>query len=70
MNGVAENSIYGNQEHKTQSSDMKVISGLLSDEEKSLNKNKPWRIVVRRIVSDGGSNYEDIYGDTTGNQSV
>ena len=25
-----------------------------------LNKNKPWRLVIRRIVSDGGSSDEDL----------
>ncbi len=30
--------------------------------EREINRNKPWRIVIRRSVSDGGSDYENIPG--------
>jgi len=36
----------------------------------TINYNKPWRVVIRRIVSDGGNNYEDIYGEQNSNQSM
>lgn len=32
-----------------------------------VNHNKPWRIVIRRIVSDGRSDYENISGDQQSN---
>ena len=28
--------------------------------ENMINRNKPWRIVIRRIVADGGSDYKDL----------
>ena len=27
---------------------------------KQINYNKPWRQIIRRVVSDGGSNHEDL----------
>ena len=34
---------------------------------KIINHNKPWRIVIRRIVSDGRSDYENISGNQQSN---
>lgn len=45
-----------------------VLPGIITDNE--INRNKPWRIVIRRVVSDGGSNYENISGEDGNNQSV
>lgn len=45
-----------------------VLPGIITDKE--INRNKPWRIVIRRVVSDGGSNYENISGEDGNNQSV
>ncbi len=38
-----------------------------SVKEQNINRNKPWRVVIRRIVSDGGSTYEDISGENGNN---
>lgn len=35
-----------------------VLSNPISEE--TLNKNKPWRQIIRRIIADGGSNNKDI----------
>ena len=35
--------------------------------QKEINHNKPWRIVIRRIVSDGRSDYENISGNQPSN---
>lgn len=31
-----------------------------------LNRNKPWREVIRRKIAYGGSNYEDVSGAESG----
>lgn len=47
------------------------ILKIMSDENNSsINRNKPWRRVIRRIVSDGRSDYENISGKFEDSQSM
>ena len=46
-----------------------IILPQISDE-KTINRNKPWRIVIRRIISNGRSDYENIFGEDRSNQSM
>lgn len=47
---------------ETISSDNNVISISEGTTVQEINRNKPWRSVIRRVVSDGRSDYEDIPG--------
>ena len=35
--------------------------------EKTINRNKPWRIVIRRIIANGRSDYENLFGENGSN---
>lgn len=35
----------------------------LIETESPINHNKPWRLVIRRRISDGGSDNKSIYGN-------
>ena len=63
-----------NEMHETTLVDVKPISTEIStkssieyghdysitNEDSSINKNKPWRSVIRRIIFDGRSDYEGL----------
>ena len=67
MNGSLTNTHFENQGSKVQISEHNVFVNQMQDEERVINHNKPWRVVIKRIVSDGESNYEDVYGEQSGN---
>lgn len=67
MDNFTYNSLSGNIGHNTQANNVEVLENLIQDKEIVINRNKPWRVVIRRIISDGGSNYEDVYGENSGN---
>ncbi len=70
MDETKTNMIPETIEHSTQVNDSRVLDPQLDDKQDAINRNKPWRVVIRRIIADGGNNYEDIYGEQTDNKSV
>lgn len=59
-----------NVQLETASSNSNASALLQKKNENDINRNKPWRIVIRRVVSDGGSNYKDISGENESNKSM
>lgn len=67
MDSFLHNSLSENQGQNTQANDVDVLDSSIEEKTIVINRNKPWRVVIRRIVSDGGSDYEDVYGKYSGN---
>ena len=53
MDNFTYNSLSGNIGHNTQANNVEVLENLIQDKEIVINRNKPWRVVIRRIISDG-----------------
>lgn len=43
------------------------VTALQGKTERKVNHNKPWRVVIKRKVADGGSNNKYISGDNINN---
>lgn len=59
MNKISITSSITSERIETISSESNAIA-VLQPKTEEINRNKPWRVVIRRIVSDGGSDYENI----------
>ncbi len=59
MNKISITSSITSERIETISSASSAIA-VLQQKTEEINRNKPWRVVIRRIVSDGGSDYENI----------
>lgn len=56
----------GNTPLSSTSSEKSVVITTLEDKQE-INYNKPWRNVIRRIISDGGDDYENLSGNIENN---
>lgn len=61
MNQISITSSTTSERIETISSESNAIA-VLHPQTEEINRNKPWRVVIRRIVADGGSNYENVSG--------
>lgn len=70
MQNISKESITysgGNESILNKSIDNTVLPRIT---EEKINHNKPWRVVIKRIVADGRSDNENISGNATDNKSV
>lgn len=58
--GIVTSTDSAYKDNMNSTSELKSIHVSIEQEALPLNKNKPWRIVIRRIVSDGRSGNESL----------